>query len=267
MLKMIARHWSVFKASWAEESERKKARKKYKEEEFLPAALEILEKPPSPLGRAIAWTIIAFFTIAVLWAVFGRVDVVATASGKVLPRERVKVVQAPDVGVVRAIHVADGGRVRFGDALIDFDPTNAAADQAQAREQLAIASIDLARGEALLAFINEGEPAFDGAGIDPLVAMRQRAYIDAQIAEFRAQEATLIKQRDERIADLAVANSQISKLRDTLPMVREQVSAREGLLAQGYGATCGAGGARASDRDGKGPADHPRPARQGESRD
>lgn len=236
MIAVLSKHWQVLKASWAEESLAKKIRRKHKEEEFLPAALEILEKPPSPLGRATAWTIIAFFTIAVLWAIFGRVDVVATASGKILPRERVKIVQAPDVGVVRAINVRDGEPVKVGAALIDFDPTNAAAEQAQAREQLAIATIDLARGEALLSFLNDGALVFDDDGLDPLIASRQRAFINAQIAEYKAQEATLAKQRDERIADLAVATSQLSKLRETLPMVREQVFAREGLLEQGYAA-------------------------------
>lgn len=236
MFQTLAKHWRVFAASWAEENERKKTQKKYKEEEFLPAALEILEKPPSPLGRAIQWTIIAFFTIAVLWAVFGRVDVVATAPGKMLPRERVKIVQASDVGVVRAIHVADGERVRAGDVLIDLDPTNAAADEAQAREQLAIAEIDLDRGEALLAFINGGDAVFDDAGVNEVVARRQRALIAAQIAEYAAQHETLLKQREERAADLAVINGQIAKLRETVPMAREQVTAREALLEQGYSA-------------------------------
>lgn len=236
MLAAIAKHWRVFTASWAEENERKKSRKKYKEEEFLPAALEILERPPSPLGRAIQWTIIAFFTIAVLWAIFGRVDVVASAPGKVLPRERVKVVQAPDVGVVRAIYVADGERVEKGDALIDLDPTNAAAEQAQAREQLAIAEIDLARGEALLAFINGAEAVFDDSDVDARIAARQRALIRAQIAEYAAQTETLAKQREERAADIAVVESQVAKLRETLPMVREQLTTREALLEEGFSA-------------------------------
>lgn len=236
MFAMLSKHWGVLKASWAEESEAKKKRKKYKEEEFLPAALEILEKPASPLGRAILWTIMAFFTIAVVWAIFGRVDVVAVAQGKTLPRERVKIIQASDLGMVREIYVTDGQRVKAGDVLIDLDPTNAAADQSQAQQQLTIAQIDLARGEALLSFINESEPIFDATGIDEAVARRQRALINAQIAEYAAQAATLVKQREERDADVAVVESQIRKLRQTLPMVREQVEARESLLEKGYSA-------------------------------
>ena len=41
--------------------------------EFLPAALEVLETPASPMGRAIAATIILFFVTAIAWAIFGVV--------------------------------------------------------------------------------------------------------------------------------------------------------------------------------------------------
>ena len=50
---------------------------------FLPAALEIAETPPSPVGRAVGATIIAIFCVALIWATFGKVDIVATANGKI----------------------------------------------------------------------------------------------------------------------------------------------------------------------------------------
>ena len=49
---------------------------------FLPAALEIVETPPSPIGRAIGATIIALFCLALIWASFGHVDIVASAPGR-----------------------------------------------------------------------------------------------------------------------------------------------------------------------------------------
>ena len=47
---------------------------------FLPAALEIVETPPSPIGRTIAATIILLFCAALVWASVGRVDIVASAA-------------------------------------------------------------------------------------------------------------------------------------------------------------------------------------------
>lgn len=237
MFAALANHWRVLRESWALENEQKNARKDLKEREFLPAALEILESPPSPVGRAILWAIIALFVIALVWSIVGHVDVVASAPGKTLPRERVKVLQASEAGVVRSIHVVEGQRVNAGDPLIDLDPTNARAEESQAREQLMTARIDLARGEALLRFLDGEEPAFEAEGaLSDAIIRRQRDLIAAQIHEFEAKTQTLIQQREERRADVAVYRSQIEKLRQTLPMVREQVEARETLLEQGYSA-------------------------------
>ena len=63
------------------------------EAQFLPAALELQETPVSPAPRIVAWLLMAFALIAVLWAVFGRIDVVATAQGKIVPNEGSKLVQ------------------------------------------------------------------------------------------------------------------------------------------------------------------------------
>ena len=75
------------KARGREPKPRKSIGSEWKREEleFLPAALEIVESPPSPIGRALLWIIVSFFVIALVWAVIGTVDEVAVAPGKVIP--------------------------------------------------------------------------------------------------------------------------------------------------------------------------------------
>jgi len=75
------------------------------EREFLPAALEIVETPPSPIGRLGAYCLVAVFALALVWAWFGRVDIVAVAKGKIIPTGHTKIVQPFEIGVVRAILV------------------------------------------------------------------------------------------------------------------------------------------------------------------
>src|SRR5437899_39932 len=71
--------------------QQKQARRRREDElAFLAAALEIVETPPSPIGRAIGATIMAVFVLALAWASFGKVDIVATAPGKVIPSGRSK---------------------------------------------------------------------------------------------------------------------------------------------------------------------------------
>src|SRR5712692_6132829 len=90
---------------------------------FLPAALEIVETPPSPLGRAVNWTVLTVFCLALAWASLGQIDIVASAPGKIIPSGRTKIIQPFETGVVRAIHVHDGQSVTAGQVLIELDPT------------------------------------------------------------------------------------------------------------------------------------------------
>src|SRR5690349_1545055 len=88
------------------------------ETEFLPAALEVQESPPSPLGRFVMWAVIAMIVVALVWSIVGRIEIVAVAPGKIIPSGQVKVIQAGNIGRVKAIHVADGDAVKAGQPLI-----------------------------------------------------------------------------------------------------------------------------------------------------
>ncbi|MCC5468695.1 HlyD family type I secretion periplasmic adaptor subunit [Pelosinus baikalensis] len=101
---------------------------KKSELEFLPAAQEVIETPPSALGRATAWTIISLVSIALIWAIIGEIDEIAIAPGKIIPSGYSKKIQAEDKNVVKSILVQEGSKVNVGDTLIEFDSTITKAD-------------------------------------------------------------------------------------------------------------------------------------------
>ncbi len=113
--------------------------------EFLPAALEIIETPPSPVGRALAWLLIALFVIALVWACVGKIDEVAVASGKVIPSGYTKMIQAEDKGVVVAIRVENGSLVKAGDLLVELETTLTQADVARLTKERSHYSLSLRR--------------------------------------------------------------------------------------------------------------------------
>ena len=90
--------------------------------EFLPAALELLETPPSPVMVAAIWLICAIFAIALVWSYFGWIEIYAVAQGRIQPSGRSKVVQSLDPGRVVKIAVENGRRVAAGDLLIQLIP-------------------------------------------------------------------------------------------------------------------------------------------------
>ncbi|SEP42912.1 hemolysin D [Methylobacterium sp. ap11] len=229
-----SRHWAVLRASWAAQDEAERARRRLSDHEFLPAALEIMERPPSPGLRALIWMICTFFAAALLWSVLGTVDVVAVAAGKVIPSSKVKVIQPMEIGAVRAIHVANGQHVAEGDLLVQLDSTLATADEAQARQALLAARVTEARSTALLAYL-DGKPTgfVPPEGLPAATEAGEAQFLRASIAEHEAQAASLRQQAAQRAAELTSAQAEVTKLRRTLPLIDEQLEARRHLTNQG----------------------------------
>ena len=128
---------------------------------FLPAALEIVETPPSPIGRATAFTIGAVFVVALAWACIGTVDIVAVAPGKIIPSGRTKTIQPFETGVVRAIEIRDGQSVKAGDVLIELDPTMSTAEEEHIKNDLMAARLDVARLRAGLSDADDPQTEFN----------------------------------------------------------------------------------------------------------
>src|SRR5258708_8559423 len=116
-----------------------------RDREFLPAALEILETPPPPLPIALMATISTCALAALVWSYFGRLDVHATAPGKIETLGYAKVIEPLDPGKVAAIHVERGQTVKAGDLLLELDPAEADADASSARNTLNASLAEIAR--------------------------------------------------------------------------------------------------------------------------
>ena len=62
--------------------------------EFQPLLAEIEERPMNPLGNCVFWLIISFMLIGTLWLYFGKVDIVITARGQIIPDGEEKIVKS-----------------------------------------------------------------------------------------------------------------------------------------------------------------------------
>ncbi len=179
----LQHHLTAWQIAWdAANREEPLAVPKGKELEFLPAVLEVQESPPSPVGRAVALTIVAVFAVALFWATFGQIDIIAVAQGKVIQSDRSKVIQPLEAGVIKAIYVRDGDRVKQGDALMELD-TTASPDQERFQSEYHAAVIEVARLRALLA----DKEQFDvPEGANPALVQAERARLHDQLTEYRA---------------------------------------------------------------------------------
>ena len=203
---------------------------------FLPAALEIVETPAPPLAGAIGGTIIALFCLALAWASFGHIDIVGSASGKIIPTGRTKVIQPFETGVVRAIRVRDGQSVKAGDVLIELDPTMNEAELKHFQSDLTSAELDVARLRAALGDDADPVASFKPPEGAPAAQIAiQREFLNRQVEEQRAKRAALDRQRGQKEAELVTANASINKLEAILPILQDKVKIREQLFAHETG--------------------------------
>jgi hemolysin D len=203
---------------------------------FLPAALEITETPASPAARAIGGTVIAFFVVALAWSFWGKVDIVATAPGKIIPTGRTKIIQPLEIGIVHAIRVEEGQSVHAGDVLIELDPTTSTAEREHLASDLVSARLDIARLRAALDRPEDPLAGFDPpAGASPALVNLHRQFLLRQTEEQRAKLAALDRQRAQREAERATVAAMIGKLEATIPVLRQRVDVRKYLTDREYG--------------------------------
>ena len=167
--------------------------------------------------------------MALAWACLGKVDIVATAPGKIVPSGRTKMIQPFETGVVRAIHVQDGQSVKAGDVLIELDPTMSEAEREHLQSDLVAAQLDVARLQAALARRRSADEFHPPADAPPALVAMQRQFLIDQMVEQRAKIAALDRQRAQKEAERDTIAATIAKLEASIPVLQERVDIRKNL--------------------------------------
>ncbi len=229
---LLRRYGEVFQVAWTERNTHQPLPRHAHEAAFLPAHLELIEKPLHPAPKWTLRVIAALVLLALMIALIGKLDILVTANGELLPDSNVKVIQPAITGVVRAIRVRDGQQVSVGQALIELDTQQAAADAATSHDQRIRAALAMARAQALLQAVSSGELKALSAVPDATPLDRQQA-TDLTAQTWQAFVDKRQDARDElqaREADLASTEQEIAKLAATAPLARQQADAYHDLL-------------------------------------
>ncbi len=249
------RYRAVWRAAWSHRHELAGPARLADEAAFLPAALSLQETPPHPAPRRALWVIMGLFTLALVWACVGQVDIVAVAPGRIVVSDGTKLVQPLETSMVTAIHVRDGDKVKAGQLLIELDPTMAKAETNRVTSARVDALSEVWRTKALLTLLSGGQ-----ASIPPEMTQAQadvpglreslpqmKAQLQAEWRDMQAQRAKLKADTDARRASVATVREQLGKIEATLPIVRQRDIDFQALAKQGY-VTAHAGQDRAQAR-------------------
>ena len=179
---------------------------------------------------------------AVAWV--ARIDIVAPTRGEVVARARTRAVQALETGVIAALPVDEGSRVRAGELLAELDDVVVAseirqieADLGEARRtarRLRLSGLESVAAAGDGAEIGagpgphpSGESVDRGWGLHVRLAGLEHRRLGAALGEAarRAGEGRL------RLAAIAAERRRVEKL---LPVVREQVDGLATLSARSH---------------------------------
>ncbi len=249
---LITRYKTIFADAWARRKELDSVPRLRHEYEFLPATLALQETPVHPAPQIFMRLILLFVVLLVAWSVFGKLDVVATATGKVVPDSRSKIIQPMETASVLAIHVMDGQAVKAGDTLIELDATVAQADSDRVRAEFQSSALAVSMYKALL----EAQERELASSLK-LTTRKQATlfFLDKKnlpesipVAAVNAQERVALGQLNAyqtRASQLAAAvlrheaeqrstQATVEKYQQTLPIIQQREKDFQGLLAKHY---------------------------------
>lgn len=229
--------------------------------EFTPLLVEIEERPTSPLGRSLLWSLFAFLTIALLWLFFAKIDIVISARGKVVPDGEIKTLQPVETGVIGSILVKEGQSVKKGEVLMEIDPSVTESDLASKQKNLTLLDLEIERLDAQI-----NDRAFHPSSKcqdSSAIATQQMMYTSGKLAYDQQRQVLQeqIRQNDEATetakADqsrlkqlLASAKDHEARLKEVLDIIakkeyedaknqrveyQEQLTMKEHVIAQSQG--------------------------------
>lgn len=205
-----ARHGSMAAYHWRLRHEEPLKAYTAGEAEFLPASLELIERPVSPTARLTGMLLVLLVFATILWAALGRVDIIVRGAGKVIPSGRTKTIASVDVASVRAIYVSEGQTVKAGDVLVELDAGTFEADERKAEGDVSAARLEMARSKALIIAIDTRRTPT----LSPVPGVSNEDYAEAK--------AQLLGQYLDYTARRAELDGQIDRYSRALPLARER---------------------------------------------
>lgn len=223
------------------------------ENEFLPAALEILETPASPIRTAFIWFIAIVVAATLLWSYFGTFDIVSTAQGKIQPTGRVKVIQSIEVGKTRSVAVTNGSRVKAGDIVVQLDDTELKSDEDAIVVNLQAYRGEMIRRKAVLATVEQWrtqgiwtsektipEARLAFADDTPLsIRDREQSIYTADLSQLAASLTNFAAQHTQSQATVARLQQTMAAQQRLVDTLNQRVTIRSALVDQAAGSKAG----------------------------
>ncbi|MDR1461258.1 MAG: HlyD family type I secretion periplasmic adaptor subunit [Campylobacteraceae bacterium] len=202
------------------------SRNKNDSHEFWPLLVEIEDRPLNPLGRIILWLIIGILLIGIIWLYFGKIDVVVSARGKVIPSGEIKILQPIETGVVSKILVKEGDYVTKNQVLMQIDPTITETSLESKIKNLAVINLEVERLKALV----ENEPFIPDESAPSNIIKEQMSLYIHQRELLQESKMQFDLRKEQTSSQLSSAKSESIRLKSMLNKEQDTASRMEKVL-------------------------------------
>ncbi len=183
----------------------------------------------SKLSHLILWISFAFIIIFFFWAYFAKIDEVTHADGKVIPSQRVQVVQNLEGGIVDKIHVNEGQIVDKGEVLMELDDLKFSSDFKENKLKELALQVKIARLSAQLnntPFV----PSAEVSAALPELVKSEKALFESRQREMKMMEENLrLTQKEINMTRPLIKKGAVSEV-DVLRL-EQQSSDTKGKIA------------------------------------
>ena len=194
--------------------------------EFAPLLIEIEDRPLNPLGRVVFYLVIGVVFFGILWLCIGKIDVVVSARGKIIPSGEIKILQPIETGVVSKIAVQEGDYVKKDQLLMQIDPSVSKSVLESKKRDLFITKLEISRLKALANdehFLPKQAIYLDDIKKQIKLYMYQKNLLDETANQYRLKI-------DQLKSMLNSATSEIKRLNKVLEKERQILKRQESVL-------------------------------------
>ncbi|WP_245411262.1 HlyD family type I secretion periplasmic adaptor subunit [Methylovirgula ligni] len=187
---------------------------------------------------ALITVICSFVVVALGWSYFGRIDILAVAPGKIRPSSLVKVIQPLETGKVIILEAKNGMHVKAGSILVEVEPAEAIADEADMASAYESYKAEALRRNAAIGAAKSAELSSPSAIVWPedvssSVRSREQEVLNDDLAQLAAQLRSLDAQLAEKQAEKVGLEATIESQAALVATMQERVSMRQTLLDRG----------------------------------
>lgn len=190
----------------------------------------VLQQSPRG-GQALLWAVVVFFLVALVWAGLAKVDEFTRGEGRVIPSQKLQVIQNLEGGIVQEIFVREGQLVQRGQPLLRIDDTLFNSTLMETDVTLDQLTARVARLEAEAA----GEPFVPGdmADVDPQFVAQELALFSSRVLERKTGEQVFREQANQKQQELNELKAKVAQLQRSYKLLESELVLTRPLVAEG----------------------------------